>query len=110
MPFAFTEHGAIMAATVLNNPRAVAMTVHVVRAFVKLREMLSSNRELARRFAQLETRLDKKLTEHDQQIATIIYDSQIHARYSSNDPLSPCCLLCSHCVALYPALTSRVSA
>ena len=61
-----------MAATVLNSPRAVAMTVHVVRAFVKLREMLSSNRELARRFAQLETRLDKKLTEHDQQIAAIL--------------------------------------
>lgn len=43
-----------------------------MRAFVKLRELLSSNRELARRFAQLETRLDKKLTEHDQQIAAIL--------------------------------------
>lgn len=73
LPLAFTEHGAIMAATVLNSPRAVGMTVHVVvRAFVKLRELLSSNRELARRFAQLETRLDKKLTEHDQQIAAIL--------------------------------------
>jgi hypothetical protein len=48
------------------------MSVYVVRAFVKLRELLSSNRELARRFAQLETRLDKKLTEHDQQIAAIL--------------------------------------
>jgi len=71
-PFAFTEHGAIMASMVLNSPHAVEMSVYVVRAFVKLRELLSSNRELARRFAQLETRLDKKLTEHDQQIAAIL--------------------------------------
>lgn len=72
LPYAFTEHGAIMAATVLNSPLAVEMTVHVVRAFVQLREMLSSNRELARRFAQLETRLDRKLVEHDRAIASIL--------------------------------------
>ena len=61
-----------MAAMILNSPRAVEMSVYVVRAFVHLRELLSSNRELARRFAQLETRLDKKLTEHDQAIAAIL--------------------------------------
>jgi len=71
-PYAFTEHGAIMAATILSSPRAVEMTVYVVRAFVQLREMLASNRELARRFAQLETRLDKKLTSHDEAIAAIL--------------------------------------
>jgi ATP-dependent Clp protease ATP-binding subunit ClpA len=48
------------------------MSVYVVRAFVHLRELLSSNRELARRFAQLETRLDKKVTEHDLAIAAIL--------------------------------------
>jgi hypothetical protein len=42
-PFAFTEHGAIMAATVLNSPRAVEMSVYVVRAFVQLRELLASH-------------------------------------------------------------------
>ncbi|HUM06040.1 MAG TPA: hypothetical protein VLT90_11315 [Terriglobales bacterium] len=47
-----------MAATVLNSPRAVAMSVHVVRAFVRLREMLRSNRELAARIDELEQRLD----------------------------------------------------
>jgi hypothetical protein len=73
MPYAFTEHGAIMAATILNSSRAVEMSVYVVRAFVKLRDLLSSNRELARRFAQLETRLDKKLTEHDEAIAAILF-------------------------------------
>jgi ORF6N domain len=71
-PNAFTEHGAIMASMVLNSPRAVQMSVYVIRAFVHLREMLSSNRELARRFAQLETRLDKKLGEHDRAIAAIL--------------------------------------
>ncbi len=72
LPYAFTEHGAIMAATILNSSRAVEISVYVVRAFVKLRELLSSNRELARRFAQLETRIDKKLTEHDDAIAAIL--------------------------------------
>jgi hypothetical protein len=57
-PYAFTEHGAIMAATVLNSPRAVAMSVHVVRAFVRLRQMLLANRELAARVDELEQRLD----------------------------------------------------
>jgi phage regulator Rha-like protein len=47
-PWAFTEHGAIMAATVLNSSRAVEMTVYVVRAFVKLRHMLASNAEIER--------------------------------------------------------------
>jgi hypothetical protein len=71
-PYAFTEHGAIMAATILNSPLAIEMSVYVVRAFVQLRELLSSNKELARRFAQLEARLDKKLTEHDAAIAAIL--------------------------------------
>jgi hypothetical protein len=57
LPWAFTEHGAIQAANVLNSPRAIAMGVYVVRAFVQLRELLASNRELARRFDQLEARL-----------------------------------------------------
>ena len=53
-PMAFTEHGAIMAATVLNSPRAVEMSVYVVRAFVKLREVLASNVGLARKLKMLE--------------------------------------------------------
>jgi hypothetical protein len=58
LPFAFTEHGAIMAANVLNSPRAVAMSVHVVRAFVRLRRVLASHRELVRRLDELEARYD----------------------------------------------------
>jgi hypothetical protein len=71
-PFAFTEHGAIQAANVLNSPRAVAMGIYVVRAFVQLRELLNSNKELARQFAQLESRLNNKLADHDQAIAAIL--------------------------------------
>lgn len=54
VPTVFTEHGAIMAATVLNSPRAVEMSVYVVRAFVKLRDVFASNTELARKLEALE--------------------------------------------------------
>ena len=57
-PLAFTEHGAIMAATVLNSPRAVQMTVFVVRAFVKMRESLLVNAVLAREVSALKARMD----------------------------------------------------
>ena len=58
LPLAFTEHGAIMTATVLNSPRAVQMTVFVVRAFVKMRESLLVNAVLAREMAALKSRVD----------------------------------------------------
>jgi ORF6N domain-containing protein len=63
-PNAFTEHGAIMAATVLNSKRAVQMSVFVVRAFVRLREMLATNRRLAGKIDELENRLNS----HDSSI------------------------------------------
>lgn len=72
LPWAFTEHGAIQAANVLNSPRAVAMGVYVVRAFVKLREFLASNKELAKRLDELEARLTRKLATHDQAIAGLL--------------------------------------
>ena len=71
-PYAFTEHGAIQAANVLNSSRAVEMGIYVVRAFVRLRELLASNHELARRLDQLEARIQKKLTSHDEAIAAIL--------------------------------------
>jgi hypothetical protein len=58
LPNAFTEHGAIMVASVLNTPQAVAMSVLVVRAFVRLRQMLTSNADLARKLAALEKKYD----------------------------------------------------
>ncbi|HLF12110.1 MAG TPA: ORF6N domain-containing protein [Gammaproteobacteria bacterium] len=71
-PWAFTEHGAIQAANVLNSSRAIMMGVYVVRAFVQLRELLASNKELAHRFDELEARLTKRLVAHDQAIAAIL--------------------------------------
>jgi hypothetical protein len=71
-PFAFTEHGAIMAATILNSPRAVEMSIYVVRAFVQLRELLVSNKELAKRLDELEARIEKKLATHDEAIAAML--------------------------------------
>lgn len=58
LPLAFTEHGAIMAATVLNTPRAVEVSVYVVRAFVQLRELAGSHRELAKRLDDLEQKTE----------------------------------------------------
>jgi len=60
LPYAFTEHGAIMAASVLNSPRAVEASVQVVRAFVQLRQMLASNAELSRKLLALEKNYDIK--------------------------------------------------
>jgi hypothetical protein len=68
LPFAFTEHGAVMAATVLNSERAIQMSVFVVRAFVRLRQVLASNRQVAAKIDELEQRLDT----HDNTIQELI--------------------------------------
>src|SRR5580704_2260078 len=68
LPYAFTEHGAIMAATVLSTKRATEMSVFVVRAFVRLREMLAINGKVAGKLAELEHRLKG----HDDSIQAII--------------------------------------
>ncbi|MGH7950581.1 MAG: ORF6N domain-containing protein [Limisphaerales bacterium] len=60
LPYAFTEHGALMLANVLNSERAAQTSVQVVRAFVKLRQMLSSNAELARKLDDMEKKYDKQ--------------------------------------------------
>ena len=68
LPYAFTEHGALMAATVLNTPQAVDVSVYVVRAFVKLRDILASNKELAVKLIELEQRVSS----HDARIGELI--------------------------------------
>ena len=65
LPYAFTEHGAIMAATILNSPRATEVSVYVVRAFVRLREVLASNKELAKRLDDLEQTTEALAMQHD---------------------------------------------
>lgn len=68
LPYAFTEHGAIMAANVLNSHLAIQMSVFVVRAFIKMREMVIAHRELSKRVDELE----KRLNVHDEQIQPIL--------------------------------------
>ena len=71
-PFAFTEHGAIMAANILNSPQAVQMSVFVVRAFVKMRAALTDTRELARKLAALEAELKGRLDTHESAIVDVL--------------------------------------
>jgi ORF6N domain len=71
-PYAFTEQGVAMLSSVLASERAIAVNIEIMRAFVRMRELLSSNKALARRFAQLEARIDKKLAEHDEAITAIL--------------------------------------
>jgi hypothetical protein len=58
--------------SVLSSPQAIAVNIQIMRAFVRLRELLSSNKELARQFAALESRLNKRLADHDDAIAAIL--------------------------------------
>lgn len=68
LPHAFTEHGALMAANVLNSPQAVQCSILVVRAFVQMRELLLTNVRLAAKVDQLEARLDQ----HDEELQAVI--------------------------------------
>jgi hypothetical protein len=65
LPYAFTEHGAIMAANLLSSARAVEVSVYVVRAFVRLRELAASHGDLAKRLAELEEKTEALAINHD---------------------------------------------
>lgn len=67
LPYAFTEHGAIMLASVLNSPKAVESSIYVVRAFVRLREFISSDKEISKKLEDLE----RKYESHDHQIKAV---------------------------------------
>lgn len=68
-PYAFTEQGVAMLSTVLNSPRAITVNIEIMRAFVRLRELIASNKDLAAKLYQLE----KKLSTHDQAITEIMH-------------------------------------
>jgi hypothetical protein len=105
-PYAFAEHGAIMAATILSSPRAVEMSVFVIRAFVRLRELLASNTALARKLDELE----RKYQHHDEAITAIlsaIASSPTRRRPSAAASASPLTFRRSHNRML--AMASRPS-
>ncbi len=70
LPYAFTEHGVAMLASVLKSDRAVKISIHIIKAFVKLREIFSTHKELANKLAQLE----RKIENHDEEIR-LIFDA-----------------------------------
>ncbi|MFA7255429.1 MAG: ORF6N domain-containing protein [Candidatus Omnitrophota bacterium] len=81
LPYAFTEHGILMLSSVLNSPRAVQANIAIVRAFVKLREILLTNKELAHKFSALERRAG----DHDDVIRSIL----LAIRKMLDQPLKP---------------------
>ena len=72
LPYAFTENGAVMGANVLNSPQAVRMSVFVVRAFIRMREMLAGSKELAAELRQLEAKLTARLDGHEAAIVGVL--------------------------------------
>ena len=68
LPYAFTEHGAIMLASVLNSERAIEASIYVVRAFVRLRELMITHKAVAQKLSELE----RKVIGHDQDIRAVV--------------------------------------
>ena len=87
LPRVFTEHGALMAASVLNSPRAVEMSILVVRAFVRFRRILATNRALAAKVDELERRMNRKFAAHDKSIEA--HRKGIVSPYSAIENLMP---------------------
>jgi hypothetical protein len=71
-PCVFTEQGVAMLSSVLRTPRAIAVNIEIMRAFVRLRDLLATNKALATRFAALEARIEKRLGDQDQAIVEIL--------------------------------------
>jgi iron-sulfur cluster repair protein YtfE (RIC family) len=79
LPYAFTEHGVAMLSSVLNSPRAVQMNIFIIRAFVKLREQLATNTELARKIEQIQAsqkQHSRALQEHASILVSVVQDIQ----------------------------------
>jgi hypothetical protein len=72
LPYAFTEHGTVMAANILRSPKAIQMSVFVVRAFIRMRQMLIEQRGLTRKLAELEEELTARLDVHETAINEIL--------------------------------------
>jgi hypothetical protein len=71
LPYAFTEHGAVMVASVLNSPPAVEMSIHVVRAFIHLRQVLEQHKDLSRELKALRKELEGRLDDQDEKFRIV---------------------------------------
>lgn len=84
LPYAFTEHGTVMLASVLNSSIAILASVQVVRAFIRLREMLASHRDLLQKLEELEKKYDSQFAEHADHIRSIF--EAIQALLQKSEP------------------------
>jgi hypothetical protein len=85
LPFVFTEHGAIMIASILNNPVAIEASIFVVRAFVKLRSLLTLHKELESKIKELEKNTKEQFKEHSEQLE-IIFETLKQLIKKENEP------------------------
>lgn len=83
LPFAFTENGVAMLASVLNSERAIKISIHIIKIFVKLRQWVSTHKELSRKLNQLEARVEQ----HDEEIRSIF--QALHELIEPKNPLTP---------------------
>jgi hypothetical protein len=88
LPFVFTEHGAIMLASVLNSQRAIDASIFVVRAFIKLREFVIMSKEISRKLEEFEQKTDRKLAEHDKMFQ-VVFDTLKKVLIQENKPKNP---------------------
>lgn len=89
LPYAFTEHGAVMAANILRSDRAVQMSVFVVRAFIEMRTMLVGQKELREKLTALEKTLTERLDLHEQAISDILQQITSLLAPSDSEPEPP---------------------
>jgi hypothetical protein len=89
LPYAFTEHGALQAANILNSTRAVQMSVFVIRAFIKMRETLLGTRELAKKLAALEKQLTGRLDSHEAAIVHVLQELMLILNPPPSPPAPP---------------------
>lgn len=89
LPYAFTEHGALQAANILNSARAVQMSVFVIRAFVKMRETLLGTRKLAKKLAALEKQLTGRLDSHEAAIFHVLQELMLILNPPPPSPAPP---------------------
>lgn len=87
--YAFTEHGAIMAANVLSSPQAIQMSVFVVRAFVRMRQILSAPHDLAQKLAELEAKLTARLDGHETAITEVLQQIMLLLNPPQTPDLNP---------------------
>lgn len=71
LSYVFTEHGTVMLSSVLHTPIAIKASIQIARAFVRLREIISTHKELAQKLADLERKMDRKLKRHDKHILSL---------------------------------------